>query len=88
MYLNYLHENEKYDEAAKQCVKILGKNRLLWEEEVYKFARIQQLKCIAPYLPRGEPYLGPAVYEMVLNEFLQTDEMVSDRELLTEISNS
>ncbi len=78
-YLAYLLEDREYDEAARLCVKILGKNKVLWEEEVYKFAQIQQLKAIAPYLPRDDPKLTPGVYEMVLNEFLQTDHVVRCR---------
>jgi hypothetical protein len=77
-YLSHLLDNEKYDDAARLCIKVLGKNKQFWEEEVYKFARIQQLKAIAPYLPKGDPKLEPAVYEMVLNEFLQINEEVSD----------
>ncbi|XP_064648417.1 vacuolar protein sorting-associated protein 41 homolog [Lineus longissimus] len=73
-YLNHLIENVKFDDAARLCIKVLGKNKQFWEEEVYKFARIQQLKAIAPYLPKGDPKLEPAVYEMVLNEFLQINE--------------
>ena len=30
-------------------------------------------QSLAPYLPRDDPRLNPAIYEMVLNEFLQTD---------------
>ena len=78
-YLNYLLEEKGYDEAARLCIKILGKNKELWEEEVYKFAQIQQLKAIAPYLPRGDPQLAPAIYEMVLNAFLQTDHKVRNK---------
>ena len=76
-YLTYLLEDKEYEEAARLCVKILGKSKAMWEEEVYKFAQIHQLKAIAPYLPREEPKLSPGVYEMVLNEFLQTDHVVS-----------
>ena len=76
-YLTYLLEDREYEEAARLCVKILGKSKAMWEEEVYKFAQIHQLKAIAPYLPRDEPKLSPGVYEMVLNEFLQTDHVVS-----------
>ncbi|ESO87990.1 hypothetical protein LOTGIDRAFT_126722, partial [Lottia gigantea] len=72
-YLHYLLEEEQYDEAGVLCIKILGKKKDLWEDQVYKFAKIKQLKAIAPYLPRGDPKLSPAIYEMVLNEFLQTD---------------
>ncbi|KAI0227033.1 Vacuolar protein sorting-associated protein 41 [Lamellibrachia satsuma] len=72
-YLNFLLAEERYEDAARLCVKILGRNREMWEEEVFKFAQIHQLKAIALYLPRGEPSLSPAIYEMVLNEYLQTD---------------
>ncbi|XP_006824071.2 vacuolar protein sorting-associated protein 41 homolog [Saccoglossus kowalevskii] len=72
-YLNHLLDEEEYDQAARMCVKILGKNKDLWESEVYKFAKIQQLKSIAPYVPRGDMRLSKAIYEMILNEYLQTD---------------
>ncbi|XP_074658816.1 vacuolar protein sorting-associated protein 41 homolog [Tubulanus polymorphus] len=74
LYLDYLLQEKKYDEGGKLCRRVLGNNRQLWEEEVYKFAHIHQLKAIAPFLPKSNPKLDPAVYEMVLNEFLQTDE--------------
>ncbi|XP_070565310.1 vacuolar protein sorting-associated protein 41 homolog [Ptychodera flava] len=72
-YLNYLLDEQKYDEAARQCVKVLGKNKELWENEVFKFAKIHQLKAIAPYVPRGDMRLSQAIYEMILNDYLQTD---------------
>lgn len=52
---------------------LLGKEKKLWEEEVYKFAQVHQLKAISPYLPTGENKLDQQVYEMVLYEFLKTD---------------
>ena len=52
-YIKYLVEEGFYDEAALQCSKSL-KTRPQWEEQVYTFARIGQLKIIAPYLPKGE----------------------------------
>ncbi|CAL1533068.1 unnamed protein product [Lymnaea stagnalis] len=86
-YLDYLLEEEAYDEAGRLCVKILGKRKESWEEEIYKFAKIQQLKlsilllipiytyllAIATYIPRSDPRLSSTIYEMVLNEFLSTD---------------
>ncbi|XP_077978241.1 vacuolar protein sorting-associated protein 41 homolog [Glandiceps talaboti] len=72
-YLTYLLDEGKYEDAARQCVKVLGKNRELWENEVFKFAKIQQLKAIAPYVPRGDMRLNKAIYEMILNDYLQTD---------------
>ncbi|KAK0051675.1 vacuolar protein sorting-associated protein 41 [Biomphalaria pfeifferi] len=72
-YLNYLLEEEAYDDAGRLCVKILGRKKESWEEEILKFAKIQQLKAIASYIPRSAPRLSSAIYEMVLNEFLTTD---------------
>lgn len=72
----------------------------LWENEVYRFRTIGQLKvgqierwvcftwfyllidvsfsslwfqAISQYLPRGDLRLKPAIYEMILYEFLKTD---------------
>ncbi|KAK3103437.1 hypothetical protein FSP39_019243 [Pinctada imbricata] len=43
-YLQYLLDDGQFEEAALQCPRILGKNRQLWEEEVYKFQKINQLR--------------------------------------------
>lgn len=45
-YLDYLLEEQDYDEAGRLCVKILGKKKESWEEEIFKFAKIHQLKVI------------------------------------------
>jgi len=34
IYLDHLLAREKYDEAGKLCLKVLGRNKKLWEEEV------------------------------------------------------
>uniref|UniRef100_A0A4W4ETN3 Vacuolar protein sorting-associated protein 41 homolog n=1 Tax=Electrophorus electricus TaxID=8005 RepID=A0A4W4ETN3_ELEEL len=57
----------------RKCQKVLGKNMDLWENEVYRFKTIGQLKAISQYLPRGDLRLRPAIYEMILHEFLKTD---------------
>ena len=44
--MNALIEEEKYDDAAKLCVKLFGKNKEMWENEAYKFASIRQLKVM------------------------------------------
>uniref|UniRef100_A0A8C7L002 Vacuolar protein sorting-associated protein 41 homolog n=1 Tax=Oncorhynchus kisutch TaxID=8019 RepID=A0A8C7L002_ONCKI len=72
-YINHLVEKGDYDTAARKCQKVLGKNMELWENEVYRFKTIGQLKAISQYLPRGDLRLRPAIYEMILNEFLKTD---------------
>uniref|UniRef100_A0A8C8G388 Vps41 beta-propeller domain-containing protein n=1 Tax=Oncorhynchus tshawytscha TaxID=74940 RepID=A0A8C8G388_ONCTS len=59
--------------ASRKCQKVLGKNMELWENEVYRFKTIGQLKAISQYLPRGDLRLRPAIYEMILHEFLKSD---------------
>ncbi|XP_048755315.1 vacuolar protein sorting-associated protein 41 homolog isoform X2 [Ostrea edulis] len=72
-YLEFLLENDNFVEAARQCSRILGKNKELWEEEIWKFHSHKQLKVLAPYIPQNEPRLSPAIYELVLYDFLNTD---------------
>ncbi|XP_032875860.1 vacuolar protein sorting-associated protein 41 homolog isoform X1 [Amblyraja radiata] len=72
-YINYLVDKGDYHGAARKCQKILGKNMDLWENEVYRFKKIGQLKAISRYLPRGDLRLRPAIYEMILYEFLESD---------------
>ncbi|XP_076241786.1 vacuolar protein sorting-associated protein light [Calliopsis andreniformis] len=73
VYLDHLLACGKYNEAGKLCLKILGKDKKLWEEEVYKFARVHQLRSISSYLPRGDVTLDPLIYEMVMYEYLKMD---------------
>jgi len=42
IYLDHLLAREKYDEAGKLCLKILGRNKRLWEEEVRKIFPLLQ----------------------------------------------
>ncbi|XP_046741986.1 vacuolar protein sorting-associated protein 41 homolog isoform X1 [Diprion similis] len=73
VYLDHLLAHRKYNEAGKLCLKVLERDKKLWEEEVYKFARVHQLRSISSYLPRGDVTLRPEIYEMVLYEYLKTD---------------
>ena len=72
-YMNNLIGAKKFKEAASLCSKILGDDQALWEEEVYRFAKHRQLKAITPEIPYKRTRLGHAIYEMILNEYLQTD---------------
>lgn len=72
-YLNHLINTGQYDTAASLCPAILGRNKDLWEDEVYLFAKLRKLKVISRYLPQGDLRLSKAIYEMILNEYLQTD---------------
>lgn len=77
LYLNHLFELKQYEEAAALCPTFIGQNKDVWETIVYRFAEIGQLRVIAPYVPTEEQ-LAPAIYEMILNEFLQKDQKVSN----------
>ncbi|GBM04489.1 Vacuolar protein sorting-associated protein 41 [Araneus ventricosus] len=72
IYLEHLLELKQYTEAAALCSTIF-KDKDVWETGIYRFAEIGQLRAIAPYVPTNEN-LVPAVYEMILNEFLQLDQ--------------
>ncbi|KAJ9598465.1 hypothetical protein L9F63_010861, partial [Diploptera punctata] len=72
-YLDHLLFEQKFDQAGQLCLKILGKDKRLWEEEVFKFARLQQLRAVSRYLPRGDNSLDPHIYEMVLYEYLKME---------------
>ena len=58
------------------CNFYLGKDKLRWGEEVFKFARLQQLRSVSCYLPRGDNALDPHIYEMVLYEYLKMEPQV------------
>ncbi|KAH8354569.1 hypothetical protein KR084_012331, partial [Drosophila pseudotakahashii] len=74
LYINHLLAIKQYDDAAKLCLRMLGNNKVLWEEEVFKFVKCQQLRSVSPYLPTSvEGKLDPHVYEMVLYESLKFD---------------
>lgn len=44
LYLDHLLEDERYDDAAKLCLNAFGNDKVLWEEEVFKFVKVQQLR--------------------------------------------
>ena len=58
---------------SSMCEPILGKNAKLWEEQVYRFSQLKKLSVISPHVPRGDTRMGKALYEMILNDYLQND---------------
>lgn len=44
LYVDHLLGQQKYEEAAQLCSRAFGSDTVLWEEEVYKFVKIQQLR--------------------------------------------
>jgi len=74
-YLDHLLAAQEFQAAAQLCPSILGTNRALWQQEVFKFAQQQQVQAVAGHLPCTlDTRLEPAIYEMVLLDFLRTDE--------------
>src|SRR5699024_8500419 len=62
------------EEASRLCVTICGTNQTLWESVVIRFKQVGCLRVIAGYLPIGpDIILQPALYELVLKEYLETD---------------
>jgi len=72
-YLEHLLHQEEYRQAGQLCTTLLARDKKRWEEQVFRFAKLQQLKTIAEFLPSGDFKLDPAIYEMVLFDFLKTD---------------
>ncbi|XP_055328703.1 vacuolar protein sorting-associated protein 41 homolog isoform X1 [Paramacrobiotus metropolitanus] len=73
-YVDYLRLKDNYEEAARVCPKVLGKDRIAWEEQVAEFYRAGKLRILAPYMPRSADFqLTPGLYELVLASFLQDD---------------
>jgi vacuolar protein sorting-associated protein 41 len=74
LYLNHLLDEKQYEAAAQLCSRVFRDDTSLWEEEIYKFVQVHQLRTISKYIPHTESCkLKPHVYEMVLYEFLQLD---------------
>ena len=72
-YLDFLLGSDQFSQASLLCTKIFGTDKNLWQEVIIKFAKLKQLKVIAPHLPSGELSLDPAIYEMILFDFLKSD---------------
>lgn len=72
-YLNWLMTEKKFEEAAKNCPDILKNDKTLWEDWVFKFVELGELKAMTPYIPIKDPQLSSTVYEIALAWFLKSD---------------
>ncbi|KAF5291751.1 hypothetical protein FQA39_LY14239 [Lamprigera yunnana] len=73
-YLDHLLSKGLYDRAGKLCLSIFGHKKDVWEEQIFKFATVHQLRSVSPYVPRSlECTLDPHMYEMILYEYLKLD---------------
>lgn len=46
-YLNWLVEHKQYDEAARECGNVLGNDRTMWEDWVFRFTEMGELKVMS-----------------------------------------
>lgn len=72
-YLNWLMLEKRFDEAGQECPSILKNDQSLWEDWIFKFIELGELKAIAPYIPIKDPQLSSTVYEIALVWFLKSD---------------
>ncbi|XP_050441734.1 vacuolar protein sorting-associated protein 41 homolog [Adelges cooleyi] len=72
-YLDHLLFTEEYAQAGRLAAELFGNEKKLWQEEIFKFAQVHQLRQVCCYLPRGEVTLDSHIYEMVLYEYLKLE---------------
>lgn len=73
-YLDHLISEKLFDSAAVLCARICKNDKGLWESQILKFAEVNQLRAISPYIPKTpEKALSPHFYEMILYEYLSVD---------------
>ncbi|XP_013188237.1 vacuolar protein sorting-associated protein 41 homolog [Amyelois transitella] len=73
-YLDHLLSEHLFEEAAILCARICKNDKALWENQIVKFAEVNQLRAISPYVPKNpEQCLSPHIYELIFYEFLKVD---------------
>ncbi|ORX62542.1 vacuolar protein sorting-associated protein 41 [Hesseltinella vesiculosa] len=73
-YLNYLIDQKRYEDAAKESTDVLANDKAEWETWVFRLAELGQLQAIAHRIPMDNPRLSSTVYEMVLAWYMQCDQ--------------
>lgn len=71
--INFMLKEHRYQKAAELCPELYSDNKDLWEDQIYNFIQIGQLEVVSPLIPIKNPVLNPAMYELVLNQFLKSD---------------
>ena len=89
-YLDYLLDDLEFGEATKLCVRVFKNDKRLWQDvAVSKFARINQLKALAPHLPLGssnnQVQLDKQIYENVLLFLLRDQSDTNSQELMLDL---
>ncbi|KAJ8727817.1 hypothetical protein PYW08_016202 [Mythimna loreyi] len=73
-YLDHLMGEHLHEEAAILCARICKNDKVLWETQILKFAEVNQLRAISPYVPKTpEQALSSHIYELIFYEYLKLD---------------
>ncbi|XP_046959618.1 vacuolar protein sorting-associated protein 41 homolog [Vanessa cardui] len=73
-YLDHLISEHLFEEAAILCARICKNDKVLWENQILKFAEVNQLRAISSYVPRiPEQALSSHIYELIFYEYLKVD---------------
>lgn len=73
-YSDYLMAKHQYEEASILCARICKNDKVLWEKQINKFAAVNQLRAVSPYVPKTpEQALSSHVYELIFYEYLKVD---------------
>ncbi|KAI8873532.1 hypothetical protein GQ42DRAFT_116058, partial [Ramicandelaber brevisporus] len=85
-YVERLMDESEFATAATVCSKVFTTDERdvpRWESVVYAFAQCGQLKLLAPALPTdSHPPLPSAVYEMVLADLLDSNDLAEFKEMV------
>ena len=76
-YVNHLIETCEFDSAAGLLPRVFRGEKRLWQEEILRFIRLNQVASIGPHVPLGRSKnqikLDSTVYEAVLMGFLKLE---------------
>ena len=70
LHLEILLQQDKNEEAARECKLLFGKDRSLWEKWIIVFIKRKRLSALVPFIPTGAPRLSPSIYEKVMDTLL------------------
>jgi hypothetical protein len=77
-----LIEHSKFDLTGKLLHRVFKGEKRLWEDEIIRFIRLNQVASIAPFLPLGrnkdQVRLDGHVYEAVLAAFVKLEQRHDD----------
>lgn len=72
-FSDHLFSMKNYAEAGNVTAEFCGNDKHLWQEEIIKFEKVQQLRQISAYVPTGDVTLDHIYYEKILNEYLNEE---------------